>query len=132
MLLSDIWVVDMKFDLKKPCKDCPFRNDKPQNKGWLGEERAKEIYQTLMNDGLFPCHKTHDYSRSNDDGKFEHQDSHQFCAGALIMLENENTTFNSFPLRMAVSLEMLDRDRLDKNSPCFKNGQEFIDFHTKD
>lgn len=120
----------MKFNLKQPCKDCPFRNDKPHQKGWLGEKRAEEIYKSLIHDGLFPCHKTHDYTQDDEDSdEFQHQDGHQFCAGALIMLENENSTNCSRALRMAVMFGMYDRDKLDKTSPVFKNGQEFINFH---
>ena len=35
------------FKLKAPCKDCPFRKDKPHQKGWLGSGRAKEIYENI-------------------------------------------------------------------------------------
>lgn len=37
----------MMFKLKAPCKNCPFRKDKPHQKGWLGSERAREIYEDL-------------------------------------------------------------------------------------
>lgn len=37
---------------KKPCSNCPFRKD--TLKGWLGEERIKEI----LNSKSFTCHKT--------------------------------------------------------------------------
>lgn len=122
----------MKFKLKKPCKNCPFRNDKPNLKGWLGKERAEEIYENLINGGLFPCHKTHDYSQDDEEnnGEFKHQNSHQFCAGALIMMENENSTYQSQALRMAIRFGLYDRDKLDKDSPVFKNGEEFVDFHS--
>ena len=63
----------MQFTLKAPCGNCPFRNDRPDNKGWLGKERAEEINETL-NDFTFTCHKTIDKQE-------------QFCAGALIMLK---------------------------------------------
>lgn len=119
----------MKFNLKKPCKDCPFRNDKLHQKGWLGKERAEEIYQNLLDGGNFPCHKTHDYSCDDGSGNFQHQEGHQFCAGALIMLENENTTFHSQALRMAVRFKLYNPDDLDKNAPVFKSGQEFVDYH---
>lgn len=120
----------MKFELKRPCKDCPFRNDKPHQKGWLGKERATAIYEGLLDGGCFPCHKTHDYA-DDDTGKFQHQEGHQFCAGALIMLENENMTFQSQALRMAVRLRLYRPDNLDKNSPVFKNGDEFVDYHSE-
>lgn len=118
----------MKFDLKKPCKDCPFRNDKPHQKGWLGEQRADEIYQSLLDGGNFPCHKTHDYT-DDDDREFKHQDSHQFCAGALIMLNKEHNTLQSQALRMAIRLGLYNPNDLDVSSPVFENGVQFIKYH---
>lgn len=118
----------MKFNLKKPCKDCPFRNDKPHQKGWLGEKRANDIYQNLLDGGNFPCHKTHDYA--DDSGsEFRHQDNHQFCAGALIMLEKENNTLQSHALRMAIRFDLYNPNDLDKSSPVFENGVSFIKWH---
>lgn len=120
----------MKFNLKKPCKDCPFRNDKPHQKGWLGKERASRIYNGLIGGDCFPCHKTHNYTDDElGDGQFVHQEGHQFCAGALIMLENEKTTHQSQALRMAVRLGLYNPNDLDKDSPIFKDGEEFIDWH---
>lgn len=123
----------MKFHLKKPCKDCPFRKDKAHQKGWLGETKATKIYENLLDGGLFPCHKTHDYSQDSHDeqGKFIHQQDHQFCAGALILLENEQNTAQSQALRMAMRLSLYDPDDLDLQSPVFDNGNDFIDFHTR-
>lgn len=121
----------MKFELKRPCKDCPFRNDKPHHKGWLGKERATAIYQNLLDGGNFPCHKTHDYLKDDGNG-FTHQEGHQFCAGALIMLENEKTACQSQALRMAVGLRLYNPSNLDKNSPIFKSGDEFIDWHSEE
>ncbi|MDO4897599.1 MAG: DUF6283 family protein [Moraxella sp.] len=118
----------MKFELKRPCKDCPFRNDKPHQQGWLGEKRAMEIYENLLDGGCFPCHKTHDYLKDDGNG-FTHQEGHQFCAGALIMLENENKTAHNQALRVAMRLRLYDPDGLDMSSPVFNNGDEFIDWH---
>lgn len=38
-------------NMKKPCKDCPFRKD--TLKGWLGEGRMREI----LSGDSFVCHK---------------------------------------------------------------------------
>lgn len=40
--------------IKKPCRDCPFRKD--TLKGWLGEERIREIITA----DSFVCHKKTD------------------------------------------------------------------------
>jgi len=55
-------------NVKKPCKDCPFRKD--SLKGWLGKERMQDI---LMSDS-FVCHK-----------KIELQ-----CAGHMLIKNDEN------------------------------------------
>lgn len=122
----------MKFELKRPCKDCPFRNDKLHQKGWLGKERALEIYNGLINGDCFPCHKTHNYDDESEGSQFVHQEGHQFCAGALIMLENEKTACQSQALRVAVGLRLCNPSNLDKNSPVFKNGDEFTDWHSEE
>lgn len=41
-------------NVKKPCGKCPFRKD--TMKGWLGEEKMKEI----LEQGSFVCHKKTD------------------------------------------------------------------------
>lgn len=118
----------MKFNLKKPCKDCPFRNDKEHQKGWLGGDRAAEIYDALVSGDVFPCHKTHDYSE-NDGGEFAHQTDHQFCAGALIMLEKTGDAMRSQAIRIAVRLRLYTPSEMDMNSPVFSSSTDFIDWH---
>lgn len=50
----------MKFDLKRPCKDCPFRSDIP---GYLTKARAREIIDGITRgQATFSCHKTNDFS----------------------------------------------------------------------
>jgi len=55
-------------NMKKPCKDCPFRKDSLQ--GWLGKERMSEILSSTS----FVCHK--------------HTDSQ--CAGHMLIKGDEN------------------------------------------
>lgn len=38
----------MKFNIKRPCTNCPFRKDRPMQRGWLGYDRAKEIAQGVL------------------------------------------------------------------------------------
>ena len=57
-------------NVKKPCKDCPFRKD--SLKGWLGRDRITEI----INQGSFVCHKK----------------QHLQCAGHMI-INGENNKF---------------------------------------
>ena len=119
----------MKFNLKKPCKDCPFRNDKEHQKGWLGGERAEEIYDGLVSGNVFPCHKTHDYTEDDGNGQFHHQKDHQFCAGALIMLEKTGEAMQSQAIRMAERFGFYNHKNLDMESAVFSSREDFIEWH---
>lgn len=126
------------FDLVAPCKDCPFRNDKAHQKGWLGSARAQGIYDSLKSGDVFPCHKTttndqRDLSGDEDDDYVEDnrlQPGNQFCAGALILLEKTGDSRGS---RACVTGEMLGLYKKDKlridTSPVFETEQEFVDWH---
>lgn len=68
----------MKFDLKKPCKACPFLKDTTMT---LRPGRMTGIAATLRNDKtVFPCHKTTEHG---DDGNTIPRDHEQACMGAL-------------------------------------------------
>lgn len=100
----------MNFDLTKPCKECPFRNDRP---GYLHPERVEEITDALFSDQTFQCHKT------IDKGKPQH------CAGALIFLEA-----NEAPNQMMRIMERLgtyDRTKLDMSAPVFTDADSMIE-----
>lgn len=51
--------------VKKPCKDCPFREDSME--GWLGKARAKEIAEAQS----FVCHRQYRLTvrRSHDNAR---------------------------------------------------------------
>lgn len=46
------------------------------------------------------------------------------------MLENEKATYQSQALRMATRLGLYNPDDLDKSSPVFENGAQFVKWHT--
>jgi hypothetical protein len=100
----------MKFDLKRPCKECPFRNDRP---GYLYPERVEEITDALFNGHTFQCHKTI--------GKREEQ----HCAGATIFLE-ANERPNQM-MRICERLGFYDRHALDMSSPVFTDAEDMIE-----
>lgn len=75
------------FKLKKPCKGCPFLKDSPTG---LHKDRLPSIVDDLINDHVFHCHKTIDYSNQFDEETGEinqYTEKNQFCAGAMIFLE---------------------------------------------
>lgn len=124
----------MKFTLTKPCANCPFRNDVLSQKGWLGDDRANSIYETLKAGGVFPCHKTVTYDDNDcfddeDGDTFVHQESHIFCAGALIMLEKTGEAVGSNAIRIAERLGLYDHNKLDMESPVFSSQNELVNWH---
>lgn len=115
----------MNFRVLRPCADCPFRKDKPLQKGWLGKERATEIANAILEENkTFACHKTLDKE-------------HSHCAGALILIHHYKPVgkayFGNALIQVAERLGLYEPDKLDDESiPCFTDKQEFIDWHTND
>jgi hypothetical protein len=77
----------MRFDLKKPCLNCPFA-DTPDRIVFACRERAAEIESTAYRQG-FVCHLHADNLEEdeyNDGGFVERLDgSSQHCFGAIAM-----------------------------------------------
>lgn len=76
----------MHFDLKKPCKVCPFRmNALP---GYLGNYKADEVIRHLQAEIPFFCHdhmeKNHGYE--TPDWKEWLEEHGQVCAGSMVMM----------------------------------------------
>lgn len=102
----------MNFDLVAPCKECPFRTDRP---GYLRAERVEEITDALLSDHTFQCHKTLDLP----------YDQHQHCAGATIFCE-ANERPNQL-MRIMERLGFYDRSKLKMDSPVFTDAGEMMD-----
>lgn len=99
------------FDLKRPCKNCPFRKGQGERFG-LNRLRLREI----KNAPAFPCHKTIDYSAS-DDGETTtdtvyKNDAPQQCAGLMAVLKREDADNQIMQVaqRFGVDLSGLDHD----------------------
>lgn len=112
----------MNYNLTKPCKHCPFRNDIDP---FLTPERAESIYNSLARGATFACHKTVDYS--DDDGEGRETKKSEHCAGALIMLEHMDEPNQM--MRIAERLGMYDRTKLDMGAPVFDDAWDWIDAH---
>lgn len=111
----------MYFNLRRPCKHCPFRTDIPP---FLTRDRAIEIAMSLTDqDGTFQCHKTIDHDDETGDyiPTSEHE---EHCAGALIILEKLNQP-NQL-MRVAERLLFYDHTKLDMQSPVFDNFDDWI------
>jgi hypothetical protein len=97
----------MKFDLTKPCDQCPFRRGTPIR---LTEARVHEIASTMLSaqGGTFPCHKTIDYDKFEDDGDLDPHASH--CVGALVFAEKHRNRTQY--MRIAERLGFYDHSKL--------------------
>ncbi len=110
----------MKFNLVRPCADCPFRSDIA---GYLRAERAEEIADIITDgDGSFSCHKTNLYDEGY--GEMVETAKSQHCAGALIFLEKQDNP-NQL-MRVAERIGVYDRHKLDMSAPVFDNADDFI------
>ncbi len=106
----------MRFDLVRPCKDCPFRSDIP---GYLTVERVRQIVNDITHrQATFSCHKTNTFR----DGETIETKESQHCAGAMIFLERIERP-NQL-MRIAERFGSYDHKRLDMDSPVFKTGRE--------
>ena len=77
---------DVRFDLIRPCKNCPFSNTEFRIT-FQCRERAEEIEEIAYREG-FVCHE-HSEHREDHEGSgsfhFSHDGSSQHCFGALAM-----------------------------------------------
>lgn len=114
----------MRFNLKRPCAECPFRTDKNH----LSAERAAEIASGLLEgDASFSCHKTLDYE--GDDGEGVHTSETEHCAGAAIFLMHQDMP-NQI-MRIAYRMRWASPDDLDMDAPVHRDRASFIRAHDR-
>jgi hypothetical protein len=102
----------MRFNMTKPCKDCPFRVGSSTNMT-LAEGRIEEIVDDLRRDMSFTCHKTLDMPNMEQ----EH------CAGALIFLEKEDNP-NQI-MRFAERIGLYDRHKLKMDCESLIRSEDY-------
>ena len=117
----------MRFDLKTPCTNCPFRTDAARITFAAGE-RAEEIEEQAYRNG-FPCHvsaKLEENPRTGEEGyvALEHT---QHCAGYILMRLNEAPD-SPWP-GINNNEDLLDKlaNTMDRTSPVFDSTDEFLD-----
>lgn len=109
----------MRFDLRTPCRDCPFRTD---IEFALAPGRVREIWDAITTqDATFVCHKT---TRFDDDGEYRASATEQHCAGALILLLRKERP-NQL-MRIAARIGRFDPDALDLDAPVFDDVDAMI------
>ena len=124
----------MKYNLIRPCSECPFRSDFPKRfEGWLGHRAEKMVATVIIQSYTFACHKTVKRQDCDDEGEdiCNDESEQSACAGALILHRKLNTTFENPGMRYLYVRGHYNPEKLDMTSPVFDTAEEFVDFHTK-
>ncbi len=111
----------MNYDLKSPCANCPFRNDRP---GFLSKGRPKEIADSIRGGAEFACHKTTKFKDGEEGPEHVPHAGEQMCAGALILMVKTGTVNQM--ARIVYRLGMLNLDALNLKAPVYDTWAEFI------
>jgi len=101
------------FDLKAPCKDCPFRRSQARNYA-LPKERLREIIEATA----FECHKTTGVAGPKKDP--------QQCAGLIAAL-NAAGRPNTI-MQVANRLEGITFDHID-TTDTFRSLEDLMEGH---
>lgn len=108
----------MKFTMKKPCPECPFR--KTSIPGWLADHTPQDLLTVVRMDGAWPCHKTHKGGAFDD---LRGDPDVQHCAGAAI--------FARHICKMSRDSEVGAHQRaVEPSDDVFRNDGEFLEHHT--
>lgn len=120
----------MKFDLVRPCAECPFRTDL-EGGPYIHPDKVREVLGNPRGRGArffpavsFACHKTVDYGSGNE-GRVHANSQH--CAGAAIILMREDRPNDA--MQLAQRLLGWDPDRLDMTSPVYESRAAAIAAH---
>tara|TARA_R110000803_G_scaffold28011_10_gene65127 strand:- start:2272 stop:2655 length:384 start_codon:yes stop_codon:yes gene_type:complete len=118
----------MRFDLKHPCKHCPF-GDTETRITFACRERAEEIEESAYREG-FPCHQ-HAQEPDDDDEnggyEFSADGSSQHCMGALMMYLKSGGANVPFE-----NLDETEQERIEARiewdtHPVFESDSDFIE-----
>lgn len=110
------------FALTHACKHCPFRTDVPN---YLDRRRKEDIANALRRGEEFVCHKTVDYSDSDEvDNTAEDletndgQDNARACAGARSVAHKEGVVsqMEQIATRLGFTVAVPQSDNLTYNA----------------
>jgi hypothetical protein len=116
----------MKFDLVRPCDNCPFRCDRATGFGLrrafvreiLGGGQGRAWWPTAS----FPCHKTIEYG---DGDRTVIPPTAQQCAGVMLILQREHRPNTA--MQLAQRLGFWNPAKLDQNAPVYESTQAAIE-----
>ncbi len=114
---------EMRFDLRSPCDDCPFRTNAPMHEGIIAELTSK--IDSLLDDGLVhSCHKTDPRADCEAHKRAPKGSPVQHCAGALIMMEKMGR--RQIAAVFAEIKGIYDPKRLNMEAPVFSSPKEML------
>ena len=119
-----------RFDLKTPCKNCPFRSDETGIR-FACRERAEEIEESAYRYG-FPCHLSSECIEDEDtfdgeSGGFVFGSNTQHCVGYIIMRLNSG---DSGPWPGIDNDEVLFANlehQVNRDAPVFESEDAFFE-----
>lgn len=95
----------------RPCKDCPFRSDRPF---YLDLKKKMQIANGILRDDFFPCHRTNLCENPNPDIP---------CKGAAKFIEIVRGDYRT-NVNFRVRSEFLGE--IDDSVPVYKTLEEFL------
>ena len=116
-----------RYDLKTPCKHCPFRNDETRIV-LMGRMRAAEIEDAAYRNG-FPCHESAECVEDGygEDEGFAFGPNTQHCAGYLILRIKVDGPGGTWP---GIGNDEDRAERIAENvyldAPVFESEEEFF------
>lgn len=120
-----------RYDLKTPCRNCPFRNDATRIR-FACRQRAEEIEEHAYRNG-FPCHMSADLVETDceiEDGEqngYVFGDNTQLCVGYVIMHLHDGGSGSPWP-GIDNDEEILAKleKQVDWGAPVFDSVEEFL------
>ena len=116
-----------RYDLRTPCRNCPFRSDETRIR-FSCRERAEEIEESAYRNG-FPCHLSAELVEDDEEWEsngYVFGDATQHCAGYILMQLHESSG-DAWP-GMGNDEELLERleQRMNLEAPVFHSIEEFL------
>lgn len=116
--------MDKGYQLKRPCKNCPFAPTKTRIV-FACKERAEEISESAYRNG-FPCHlSAKNVEIGEDESGFVFGENTQHCVGAImVFLADGNSEWPG----ISNDDELADRLReyVDWTAPHYETEEDFI------
>lgn len=113
----------MLWKIKRPCEHCPFRRDV---RPFLRNSFARQLTTELRNDmNWFACHET----TGATNGKRIRAANQSHCIGAAIVLWRDGLV--NLSTRLALHLNMITMDDLQRPAPVFDTLEEFEAHHSR-